>query len=84
MTQPPRTIKSVPFVDESIEAELLAFAINPARGYSGKFAPYIKRLIERDRGGWETRASEVPVVIPQPVAVAMKEPDKRAMVSGFL
>lgn len=83
MTQPPRTIKSVPFVDDSIEAELLAFAIDPARGYRGKFAPYIKRLIERDKGGWEPRASEVAVVIPEPVVV-VKEPDMRAMVSGFL
>lgn len=83
MTQPPRTIKSVPFVDDSFEDELLAFAIDPKRGYRGKFAPYIKRLIERDMGGWEPRASEVAAVIPQPGAV-VKEPDRRAMVSGFL
>ena len=55
-----RTNKTVTFAHyDDYEAELLAYATNPARG---KFGPYIKRLIERDREGWVRSVNVSPII----------------------
>lgn len=73
-----RTIKPVSFANDDYEAELLVYATDPARG---KFGPYVKRLIERDRDGWVRSVSVSPIIAAAPASadVAM-----RKAAGGFL
>lgn len=80
-----RTNKTVSFShSDKYERDLMTYALDPARG---KFGPYIKRLIERDRDGWaNVGPAEVARVVPAKEVV--KTPvigDKmRKVASGFL
>lgn len=57
-----REIKPVSFsLEDEYECELLAYATDPARGKKGKFGPYVKQLIERDRDGWVRSVNVTPV-----------------------
>lgn len=72
-----RTIKPVSFAHDDYEVELLAYATDPARG---KFGPYVKRLIERDRDGWVRTVSVSPVIVE---AVPADDRDKKTA-KGYL
>lgn len=65
-----RTNKTVSFshLDEW-ERDLLDYALDPARG---RFGPYVKRLIERDRVGLSV-APVVTDVVPAPTPVGKTE-----------
>lgn len=56
-----RIFKTISFsVEDEHERGLIEYATDPARG---KFGPYIKRLIERDRDGWVKSVNVSPVFI---------------------
>ena len=68
-----REIKPVSFsLNDEHERALFEYAVDPARG---KFGPYVKRLIERDRDGWVRSVSVSPVII----AVESDEDDGEAV-----
>lgn len=79
-----RTNKTISFAHyDAYELDLMTYALDPARG---KFGPYIKRLIERDRDSGQAQAVGSPAVImPKQVAapVGITKADK-ATVAGFL
>ncbi|MET3658553.1 hypothetical protein [Sporosarcina psychrophila] len=73
-----RTNKTISFAHyDAYELDLMTYALDPARG---KFGPYIKRLIERDRDGGQ---AQVVADIPKPAAGGGTKADK-ASVAGFL
>lgn len=59
-----RIIKPTSFSKkDEYEMDLLAYATDPARGKKGKFGPYVKQLIERDRDGWVRSVNVSPVIM---------------------
>ncbi|MCG7345291.1 hypothetical protein MHZ92_14220 [Sporosarcina sp. ACRSL] len=69
-----RTIKAVSFShDDEYESELYAFATDPARG---KFGPYIKRLIDRDRASLSATPAQVMPMPVVPDAMVAQAPAK--------
>lgn len=78
MTNLTRTNKTISFAHyDAYELDLLAYALDPARG---KFGPYIKRLIERDRDGGQAQVVAVKAEVEAPVVVD----GMRKVASGFL
>lgn len=74
-----RTNKTISFAHyDAYELDLMTFALDPARG---KFGPYIKRLIERDRDGGQAQTVERPKLIAASVGVTKAD---KATVAGFL
>lgn len=83
-----RTIKTLSFShSDKYEHDLMTYALDPARG---KFGPYIKRLIERDRDGWQAQVTASPVALASavPAVQAVKAPvigdSMRKVAKGFL
>lgn len=76
-----RTNKTVSFAHyDAYELDLMTYALDPARG---KFGPYIKRLIERDRDGGQAQAVSVAMPKQSAAPVGITKADK-ASVAGFL
>ena len=77
MTNLTRTNKTVSFAHyDAYEFDLMTYALDPARG---KFGPYIKRLIERDRDGGQAQ-----VVVKEEVEAPAVVDGMRKVASGFL
>ena len=79
-----RTNKTITFAHyDAYEHELWKYATDPARG---KFGPYIKRLIERDRDGVQAHivASPTSVSSNQVAAPAVVSTVDKAAVAAFL
>lgn len=76
-----RTNKTISFAHyDAYELDLMTYALDPARG---KFGPYIKRLIERDRDGGQAQAVSVAMSKQSAAPVGITKADK-ASVAGFL
>ena len=78
MTEKTREIKPVSFsMIDRYERELFEYATDSGRG---KFGPYVKRLIERDRAGIKAHS-----IAPDPVIENVHNDAKlREAVGGFL